>query len=134
MSVFQQPARIQYLWDQSDGIGPRPSEPDFNSGTEWTKYQIDSTIFGLGGTHVRAKDDDGPGTHVAGIAAGTGNQTVNPPNPVGKYKGVAPLASLIIVKYNMTALGIRNGVKYISKRAKDLNKPCTIKISLSIVR
>lgn len=121
--------RIQYLWDQS--IEGTPPE-GFRNGSEFTKEQIDEALRSDNPyAYVPSTDYVGHGTAVAGIAAGNGNSSD------GVEKGVAPNASLIVVK-----LGHREGnpsftrtteimraAKYISDKAQQLNMPVSINIS-----
>ena len=82
--------RILYLWDQTvEGSPPA----NFNEGTEYTQFQINSALqsdnpFSV----VPSNDFNGHGTAVAGIAAGNGNSSD------GENIGVAFQADLIIVK------------------------------------
>lgn len=114
-------SKIRYLWDQTtSGVPPA----GYSYGTEWTKEQIDAGV-------CSSKDQIGHGTHVAGIASGTGRSG-------GRYVGVAPGSSLIIVKSGvLTRKGWRfrwaeviDGVNYIWQRAKTLGKRAVVNLSL----
>jgi subtilisin family serine protease len=114
-------SKLLFLWDQTrSGIPPH----ELAYGTEWTRSQIEAGL-------CDSKDQTGHGTHVAGIASGTGRS-------IGKYTGVAPDSSLIIVKSGMmTRKGWRfrwpeviDGVNYIWQKAKALGKRAVVNLSL----
>ncbi len=65
-------------------------------------------------------DQQGHGTHVAGIAAG---------NDVD-YCGVAPEATLVIVKTSFDNTQIASGVEYVFRVANDLGMPAVVNLSL----
>ncbi len=120
--------RIVRWWQQSNKNGTPPS--GFSYGTELT----DSTSI------INANDDDGVhGTHVAGIAAGSGHTT-----PGLKYRGMAPEADLVFVsiKYANDTLGgsalgdyvvanstILDAYQYIFNYAQSVGKPAVINLS-----
>ena len=120
--------RVKRWWQQGNKSGTQPS--GFSYGTEF------NNIVNIG----TARDDDGThGTHVAGIAAGSGYTT-----PSNKYMGMAPESDMVFVsiKYandtlNGSALGdyivanptILDGFKYIFDYAQSLGKPAVINLS-----
>jgi len=115
-------SKILFLWDQTEkGIAPA----GYSYGIEWTRSQIE-----VG--DCTEKDTSGHGTHVAGIAAGTGLARE------GKYVGVAPGAVLIFVKSGgLTRKGwgfrfseVLDGVTYIWRKALALGKRVVISLSL----
>ena len=67
------------------------------------------------------------GTQVAGLAAGSGEAHPD-------VKGVAPNADLIVVRTNFNRVNwkhsIYEAIDFIFKKAKELNKPCVINLSL----
>jgi subtilisin family serine protease len=108
--------RIRYLWDQTDQVGPSPS--DFPYGREYTQDEINQALDQ--NIDLPQKDGDlqdgGHGTHVAGIAAGGGGGT--------PFKGVAPGADLIIVKWD--GFHGLDANRYIAERAKTLGMPVVV--------
>ncbi len=120
--------RIVRYWHQGDKSGTAPS--GYNYGTEYTDTALIQTLNDMDGTH---------GTHVAGIAAGSGFST-----PGLQYRGMAPDAELVFVtiKYaNDTlpgsALGdyvvanptIIDAYNYIFNYAQSVGKPAVINLS-----
>ena len=119
--------RIQRFWNQQKS-GSAPSL--FSYGTEYS----DSLSI------ASAVDDDGAhGTHVAGIAAGSG---LGSPNL--KYRGMAPQSDIVLVgiKYANDTLGgsglgdyvvanptIIDGYNYVFKYAEIHNKPSVCNLS-----
>jgi subtilisin family serine protease len=115
--------KILYVWDQTTSGRP----PDgFSYGIECTKVDIET------GTCPEF-DSFGHGTHVAGIAAGSGRAT-------GNFTGVAPGASIIFVKsgfsvcegsgWNFYSDQILDGINYITKKAKQLGMRAVVSLSL----
>lgn len=115
--------KILYVWDQTT-LGRPPVGFDYG-------YECSSA-------DVQAKscpevDTFGHGTHVAGIAAGSGMAT-------GNFTGVALGASIIFVKsgysvcdgasWNFETTHILDGVNYIVKKAAKLGKRAVISLSL----
>ena len=120
--------RIIRYWQQNNNNGTPPN--GFSYGTEFSDTAIISGLNDMDGTH---------GTHVAGIAAGSGYSTPNL-----QYRGMAPEADIILVtiKYaNDTlpgsALGdyivanptIIDAYKYIFDYAESVGKPAVINLS-----
>ncbi len=120
--------RIIKWWQQSNKNGTPPT--GYSYGTEFT----DST------TIINGNDMDGAhGTHVAGIAAGSGLTTPNL-----QYRGMAPEAEFVLVsiKYSNDTLGgsalgdyvvanptIIDAYKYIFDYAQSVGKPAVINLS-----
>src|SRR5262249_5697439 len=81
------------------------------------------------------RDVFGHGTHVAGIAAGSGRAT-GADLPALRYVGMAPAADLVVVKAtrgaspNFTDADIADGVAFVFARATELGKPAVVNLSL----
>ncbi|MGA7162326.1 MAG: S8 family serine peptidase [Bacteroidota bacterium] len=114
-------SRILWLWDQTTSGG---SPAGFGYGTEYTQAQINGELGSSPAHLVKEIDDDGHGTHVAGIAAGDGSSS-----GLG-YKGVAPDADIIFVKTTFNDDDIINGITYIRQKAVLAGKPFVINLSL----
>jgi minor extracellular serine protease Vpr len=122
--------RILYLWDQTLTPDADESNPSgFSYGVEYTQAHINAELAGSPTVAVRSRDTDGHGTHVAGIAAGDGSDT-DGDLPAGTFKGVAPAASLIVVKTDWTDAGIADGVNYVFQKAAALGKPAVVNLSV----
>jgi len=103
--------RIKYIWDQTQAGNP-PNGYFFG-------YECDQASINSG--KCPEKDTDGHGTHVAGIAAGNGLSS-NPPHEIG----VAPQADLIMVKSDLSTLGVLAGWQYLVDKARQLGEPIVI--------
>ncbi len=120
--------RIVYIWDQTI-VGIPPA--GFKSGTEYTREQIDLALQNEDPySVVPHRDEEGHGTSVAGVAAGNGNTSG------GLQKGVAPEASIIVVKLgeNNTepfarTTEIMRAIKYVIDKAIEWDMPVAINIS-----
>jgi subtilisin family serine protease len=98
--------RILAVWDQTlHGNGV----PEGSYGREFKGAQI-----------ALATDENGHGTHVAGIAAGEHAQ----------YAGVAAKARLVIVKSDLLNTHIADGIRYIFRIAAELGLPAVVNLSL----
>ena len=115
--------KILFVWDQTTSGRPPTG---FNYGYECTSADVQAGS-------CPETDTFGHGTHVAGIAAGSGMAT-------GNYTGVAPGASIIFVKsgysvcngssWNFGTAQILDGVNYIVRKAKQLRMRSVISLSL----
>jgi subtilisin family serine protease len=110
--------RILNIWDQTV-TGTPPS--GFTYGREWTQADINAGL--------PAKDPDGHGTHVMGIAAGDGSATGNG-QPANRFIGTAPNADIIMVRTDFSTTHIVDGVNYIFQRAAALGKNAVVNLSL----
>ena len=100
--------RVLAVWDQEiAGQGPGPG------------YSTLGSVLS-GAAMTASKDTNGHGTHVAGIASGSGSI----------YEGVAPSAELLIVKTNFQNSAIAEGVRWIFAEAARLGRPCVVNLSL----
>lgn len=98
--------RLLRIWDQTLR-GPGVQEGDY--GAEFT-----------GELMQVSRDDNGHGTHVAGIAAGAD----------ATFGGVAPGADLIVVKTSFQEAHIADGIRYIFRVASELSRPAVVNLSL----
>ncbi len=99
--------KIHSIWDQTAN---GPGIPEGAYGLELrTKAQIQT------GT-----DEEGHGTHVAGIASG------NDPT----YDGIASEATIVMVKSDLQNAHIADGIRYIFRVATDLGLPAVVNLSL----
>lgn len=82
--------KIFSIWDQTADGGTPP--PEFTFGSEYNQEAINLSLLNNDSFElVPTTDDNGHGTMMAGIAAGSRNQTAN-------FSGVAPESELIVVK------------------------------------
>lgn len=124
-------SRILCLWDQT-GSGPPPE--GFDSGTEYSREQINAALQGPNPLEIiPSMDTNGHGTAVAGIAAGNGRASG------GENVGVAPEADLIVVKVGMKGYRsfartteLLRAFKYVIDRARSLNKPVAVNMSFGM--
>ena len=115
--------RVLWLWDQTtDGTPPST----FTYGNECSQSKIDAG-------ECSETDTVGHGTHVAGIAAGSGQGTGNG-FPAERYVSAAPEADLIIVKGSSDGSfptdRIIDAISYIMARAEESGKPVVVNMSL----
>ena len=83
--------RIAYIFDLSDNMGARAAGNPYGFGTLYTRAQIDAALNG--GPPLATRDAVGHGTATAGNCCGNGRASG------GRYTGVAPDSTLIIVKF-----------------------------------
>ena len=102
-------SRIVALWDQTtDGAPPM----GWDYGTEWQRWQIEARV-------ATETDENGHGTHMAGIAGGAGQADA-------RYTGVAPDAEFIIVKAILDTSHVIDAWRYIVGKARYLGRPVVI--------
>lgn len=99
-------ARILRIWDQTI---PGPGVIEGRYGAELT-----------GDLQQISRDTVGHGTHVAGIAAGA--------DPT--YGGIAPEATILVVKTDLLDAHVADGVRYVFRVAGELGLPAVVNLSL----
>lgn len=93
-------SKIYSIWDQTIQTGQSPE--GFFYGTEYTQEQIDLALQNANPLSVvPTTDEDGHGTFLSGIAAGTESIENN-------FSGVVPLADLVVVKLRQAKQFTRN--------------------------
>lgn len=108
--------RVVRAWDQNKNSGPHPAGFDF--GTEY-----------IGKDELLAAEQDtlyvfGPGshgTHVGGIAGGSGAGT--------KYYGIAPDVELIFISLKRDDPSFLDAITYVSRYADAVGKPFVVNMS-----
>lgn len=156
--------RLLSLWDQTltattgesapgpitIPLGTDPSHPtrpvNLQYGVAYTDSQINAYLTNDSATpNIRHEDDDGHGSHVSGIAAGSGVQRGRC-HGTYTYVGVAPMADLIVVRlWGLTEgdskkplpPGLAGSTKidaimYILNEAKKRGKPVVMNLSLGL--
>ncbi len=117
--------RIRKVWMQKDNSGSAPS--GYSYGTEET----DSTNLWTIGTDAINQTH---GTHVAGIAAGSGFRS---PTSNKKFRGIGYKADLVMVGItpakdqwiNTGVSDMIDGIQYIFDYAASVSKPCVVNLS-----
>ena len=113
--------RILELWDQT--LNRVYTQVEINAAlqapTEQQRYEL-----------VPSRDISGHGTHVAGIAAGNGRASG------GRYVGVAPESSLLVVKLGVAKTNgfprtteLMAAVDYVLRRAEQYQMPVAVNLS-----
>jgi len=124
--------RILGLWDQrvSGAAGTPP--PGFNYGGECTEAMINQAIGGTASACTQPSSG-GHGTHVGGIAAGTGEATGNG-QAAYRMIGMAPDADLLVANSITSGVGgtdsVLDGIAYMKAKAAALGKPLVVNLSL----
>lgn len=123
--------RVLALWDQTLDFEDGSRRPDgFAYGIECLAEHIDALNLDDASPLDSCPSDDGRdiggipteghGTHVAGIAASSDKV----------YRGIAPDASLVIVRALFEEGGILDGVDYVLAKCDTYGRPCVINLSL----
>lgn len=126
--------RIVSIWDQTISGNPPLG---YLEGTEYTREQINQALRASNPIErqniVPSEDSLGHGTHVAGIAGGNGRSSG------GRIVGVAPEAEFVVVKLGNPAVSnlvrtadIMLGIRYVLEKARELNQPIAINLSLGM--
>lgn len=94
--------RIKYIFDLTDNTGAGAPGNIYAAGTIYTEAQINAALNG--GTALVTRDAVGHGTTTTGIAAGDGSNL-----PSRKYRGIAPNATIIAVKFTTEGAPAHDG-------------------------
>ncbi|MGH4014879.1 MAG: S8 family serine peptidase [Pseudonocardiaceae bacterium] len=132
-------SRILYFWDQLATPGPGQQPPHgYSGGVEFDKVTLDRALqepdpFAALG--IEAPEPASHGTHVMGIAAGSGRE-----DPEAGVRGIAPEADLIFVQPNTgdydivggfgDSVNLAEAVKYVFDKAADLGRPAAVNLSM----
>ena len=124
--------RILGLWDQRAGGAAGSPPAGFSYGGECSAAMINAAINGDASACTQPSSG-GHGTHVGGIAAGTGQATGN--GQIGyRMIGMAPDADLLVA--NSIDKGVSSGaavldaIAYMKAKAAALGKPLVVNLSL----
>ena len=118
--------RVLSIWDQTLSAQTGESTPSgYGYGVEYTEADVEDEIDGTPAGFIRQVDATGHGTHVAGTMAGNSGA-----DPERRYVGMAPDASLIIVKTNFQSSGVIDALEYCSTVASNNNVPVVANLSL----
>lgn len=127
--------RIKYIFDLTDDTGSSAPGNPYNMGTIYTEAQINSAL--TNGTSLATRDAVGHGTSTTGIAAGNGSNL-----PDRRYRGIAPKASIIAVKFTSEGAPahdgqpaeapyyvesrITNAIDFVRAKSVELNMPAVM--------
>lgn len=130
--------RIEYLFDLTDDRGAKRRNP-YKVGTIYTKKEINEALEK--GEKLATWDNSGHGTTTTGIASGNGRNS-----PDRKYRGIAPEASLLVVKICTDPTPPFNGkpavenvfdgnripvaIDFIAEKARELKMPCVMLLNI----
>ena len=109
--------RIKKVWDQNNNAGIAPT--GYGYGTE---YSGESTILAIK-NDLRVTSSS-HGTHVAGIATGSGNGFIV------DALGYAPKSDIVMVSTDLDPTSVIDGVEYIFDYATSVGKPAVVNLSL----
>jgi len=116
-------SKVVYLWDQT-ASGDPPDGFTYGAECSWAEINRGECL---------ERDTFDHGTHVASIAAGSGQAS-------GKYQGVAPGAALVVVKsgrplcngesWTFDENDLLDGIAYLIKKAQTLKMRLVVNLSL----
>lgn len=131
--------RIEAIYDLTDDTGKNDQGNSFKAGTIYSRQQIDNAL--KTGKPIAHRDAVGHGTTTTAIACGSGRNLES-----GKYRGVAPQASIISVKicsdgalahtdqaaeaayYDETRIPM--AIDFIRSKAIELGRPCVMVLNI----
>lgn len=133
-------SRITFLLDASSPrLGRHPEFPDYDGMALFTQADLNSVLAAEAQgkpapLKITGEDLSGHGTHVLSIAASTGLATAKS-FPAGRYVGMAPEASLCVVKGTrdddvFSDKDLYTGVRFCFERAAELGVPAVVNLSL----
>lgn len=108
--------RISRAWDQNKKSGPAPAGFDFG-----TEYVGQDELLTAGSDTEYVFGSGSHGTHVAGIAGGSGGGTV--------HSGVAPDAELLFVSLRRDAPSYTDAITWVRNYAASVGKPFVVNMS-----
>lgn len=108
--------RVKRVWEQKSTTGTPPA--GYSYGTEYT---TEAELLAAGADYM----NENHGTHVAGIAAGSGA----PSGDGTAYQGIAPGADLVLVATSFLGSDVCDAISYIYHYAQSVGKPCVINMS-----
>ena len=126
--------RIKWIFDVTDDTGASAPGNTYGIGTIYTEAQINAAL--TGGPTLATRDGIGHGTGTTGIIAGSGRGL-----PSRKYRGVAPNATIIVVKitggapahgsepeepYFFDGARVLTGFDFVRDKAAALGLPCVM--------
>jgi subtilisin family serine protease len=120
---IEESSRIAYIWDQT----LRGSGFGLVYGVEYTREHLESDLrrgLGFDEGQVLTRDENGHGTHVAGIQGGDGSAADS------DFIGMAPGATLGFVKTTFASGDIIDAVTYLFDRGRKLDMPTVVNLSL----
>lgn len=134
-------SKIASIWDQSI-LSETSFSDDFPYGTEYSKAQINEALISDNPLSiVPSIDENGHGTFLAGIAAGSRNEK-------SFFSGVAPDAEIVVVKLKQAKKNLTDfwripndtiafqkndvimGIRYLENYANEVNRPISIIIGI----
>ena len=131
--------RIKYIFDLSDNTGANAPGNTYGRGTIYTETQINAALNG--GPTLATRDAVGHGSTTAGIATGNGRNSL-----LGKYRGIAPNATIIVVKVTSDGAPAHGGepaepvfndstaypvaIDFVKDKSVELNKPAVMLLNL----
>jgi subtilisin family serine protease len=108
--------RVVRAWDQNKMSGPHPTGFDFG-----TEYIGKDALLAAGEDTVYVFGSGSHGTHVAGIAGGSGAGL--------QHIGNAPESELIFISYRRDPASFADALAYINRYADSVGKPFVINMS-----